>query len=99
VVKRAKAATTERTAKKVASAGMPKDGSGKKLGGIRSTVAMGSGDEGLSVAVPKTRSEGPGLNVAGTEKLWSLHSGAQNQAKDRGIAPPALPVPIASFNI
>jgi hypothetical protein len=99
VVKRAKAATTERPTKKVALTGMPRGGSGKKMGGVRSTVATGGGEEELSVAVPKTRSEEPGLSVAGMEKLWSLNSGAQSQAKERGITPPALPVPIASFNI
>jgi hypothetical protein len=99
VVKRAKAATTERTTKKVGLVGMPRGGSGKKMGGMRSTVAIGAGEEGMSVAVPTTQSEEPGLSVAGMEKLWSLNSGAQRQAKERGITPPALPVPIASFNI
>jgi hypothetical protein len=99
VVKRAKAATTERTTKKVALIGMPRGGAGKKTGGMRSAVALVNEEEALSVDVGKTRLDESKLNVAGAEKLWSLNSGAGSQAKDRGIDPPALPVPIASFNI
>lgn len=88
MVKGAKVATTYRKAKKVASVGLSRvdsSGQGEKV------------DE--FVAGPRAQSEDSGFSVVGVGKLWLLHSGAQSQAKDRGIVPPALPVPIASFTI
>ena len=99
MVKGAKVATTYRKVKKVAPAGLPRVGGGGNAGVMREREGFVGGASGLDGAGSKAGSDEPGFSVVGIGKLLSLHSGAQSQAKDRGIAPPALPVPIASFTI
>jgi hypothetical protein len=47
----------------------------------------------------KSRVVDVGFGEGGMGKPWSFRPGVQSQGKDRSAAPPALPVPIASFTI
>ena len=99
MAKRAKAATTDKRGKTAPSVSATGGASNRKISVEAGEVALGRGAEELRGAVRKIRSAEPGFGVVGMGNLWSLHSGGESQTKDRGIAPPALPVPIASFNI
>ena len=47
----------------------------------------------------KARLDEVGFGVVGLGKTWSFHPSIESTGRDRGFAPPPLPVPIASFTI
>jgi hypothetical protein len=70
----------------------------KKAKAVRGLgVGAGDGQVKEGRVFEKPRLDGVGLGAVG--KPWAVQPGVESQAKDRSLAAPALPVPIASFNI
>jgi hypothetical protein len=99
---RAKAAKSEKRKSEKRSKGFAARGGG----GVGSRAEkVGLGREGTREEVREkegiemSRVEEMGLGVVGLGKPWSVQAGIQSHARDRSVAPPALPVPIASFII
>lgn len=91
--------TMGKRARKEPSIDARTDGAVRKKGGIRDGKdGMGLVEEVDGVG-PTKRFEVPMSTLAGAGKPWSFQAGVHGEARDRGIAPPALPIPIASFTI
>ena len=98
MVKRAKAATMDKKAREMASAGVRRTGAEKRVGRVHEEEIGLGREEKPSIIGSKTGLDKAGFGLVGLEKSWSVQVGVQGQIKDRGIAPPPLPVPIASYN-
>ena len=95
---RAKSAKAERVAKGV-GAGVGTGRSGKDSARKDSRRANRVSErQVVAVDPPMSRSDAGGLKASGV-KAWGLPVGGLINGKDRGQAPPPLPVPIASFTI
>ena len=96
---RAKAVKREKKGRESNARSLERDGAAQKMpreGG----VARLSGAESKSPYVSeRTRSDEVGFGVVGMGKPWSFYPGVESPGRDRGLAPPPLPVPIASFTI
>jgi hypothetical protein len=99
VVKRAKAGSTDKKAKKVALAAVRHVSGSSSGGGEHRRKGVEGLEEELCVDDLKTRSGEPETKVLALGKILSLQAGVIGQSKDRGIAPPALPIPIVTFTI
>jgi hypothetical protein len=97
VVKRAKAAMMERKAKEMAPAVVRRDRYEKRSKTVVEDKQELGAEVKLSNVSDSTRSDGAGFGLGGFRKSWSLQDDIQGQRKDRGVSPPPLPVPIASF--
>jgi hypothetical protein len=99
VVKRAKAAKRAKRARKERLSDVG------ACSGVSDSRAVEDGEDGigggdeLGAAGRMKRSEFPLLSLVGSGKPWSFQAVSHGEARDRGVAPPALPIPIASFTI
>ena len=98
MVKRAKAAMFEEKAKEMAPAAVRRDRAEKRSSSVGDDKAESGAAEEPSTALTSMRTDGVGFGLGGCEKPWSIQGVVQGQGKDRGVSPPPLPVPIASFN-
>jgi hypothetical protein len=96
---RAKAAKSEKKASGAAVRLGGGRGSSKERDRNGGAASSSVGTEKPLKILQESRTQDAGFGVAGIGKAWSVQAGVQSQAKDRGVAPPALPVPIASFTI
>ena len=96
---REKAAKSERKSKGATVRGVGGDGSGKERDKGDRKGRRADGREKSLKVFEKSRAVDVGFGVVGMGKPWSFRPGVQSQGKDRSVAPPALPVPIASFTI
>jgi hypothetical protein len=94
-----KAAKSERKSKGAVVGGIGGDGSGKERDRRDREVRRAEGREKSLKVFEKSRAVEVGFGVVGMGKPWSTRPGVESQGKDRSVAPPALPVPIASFTI
>ena len=96
---RDKASKSEWTAGKAEVCARGLVGSGnRKLAGEEPSGDQLSRHKLLKVFEKSSESDA-GLSPAGVGKPASLQAAVQNIGKERGIIPPALPTPIASFHI
>ena len=96
---RAKAAKTGKKSKGAAVRGSGGDGSGGREQRSGGRGSKAEGREKASKEVERSRVGVVDLGIVGADRPWSVQPGVPSQAKDRSVAPPALPVPIASFII
>lgn len=96
---REKAAKTEKKSKGAAVRGVGGDGSVKEREKREREGRRAEGREKSLKVFEKSRAVEVGFGEGGMGKPWSFRPGVQSQGKDRSVAPPALPVPIASFTI
>jgi hypothetical protein len=88
----------EKNAKEMAPAAVRRERSEKRTGRVR-VEKPGSGREvEPSASCTMTQADEVGFGLDGLGKSCSFQGSLQGQMKDRGISPPSLPVPIASFN-
>lgn len=57
------------------------------------------GESKSSRVSERARMDEVGFGVIGMGKTWSLHASIESTGRDRCLAAPPLPVPIASFTI
>jgi hypothetical protein len=74
------------------------DGGNRKLAGEELSGDQPSRHKLLKV-LEKNSGSDAGISLPGVGKPASLQAAVQNLGKERGIIPPALPMPIASFHI
>jgi hypothetical protein len=97
---RSKAAKTQKKSKRadLIGGGGEESEKKKKSGKVgRSSVARE--EERRLKVFEKKRLDEVSFGVVAMGKPWLVQPGIQSQARDRSAAPPALPVPMASFTI
>jgi len=94
---RAKAARSEKKAGPAAARVRGKAGSTK--GKVALERKAETGMQKVLKVIENTSKNGVEQSFVGVGKPLSLQPAINSQNKDRGLVPPALPVPIASFTI
>jgi hypothetical protein len=96
---REKAANSERTAGRAEVNARGKSGSGNRRRAGEGQSGDQPGRQKLLKVFEKNSGCEAGPSPVEVGKPSSLQVAVQSQGKERGIVPPALPVPIASFHI